>query len=213
MIWARALEQNLILLDFSRWFEFQSFFFFRKNKFSNSALEKIVKTLFEIVEIFRNPRTTNDEFLALKATILINSIPSSNDVTSSLHFLTNQIYRSFRFAAERNSKENHNRQMLLLLQLPHIRILSSTLIGIFWKMRSKNFLPQADLLLEMLDAQQSPEIQFKPIQWTTNSEIDEENLVSIENKEKRSNWNFSSSVSNFFLFKKERSAFSDRIRY
>lgn len=54
--------------------------------------------------------------------------------------------------------------MLLLLQLPHIRILSSTLIGIFWKMRSKNFLPQADLLLEMLDAQQSPEIQFKPIQ-------------------------------------------------
>lgn len=56
--------------------------------------------------------------------------------------------------------DNYIRHMTLLLQIPHIKMLSSKIIRLFLHMRTNDLLPQADLLLEMLDAQDTLDISF-----------------------------------------------------
>jgi hypothetical protein len=55
----------------------------------------------------------------------------------------------------------------VLLQLPHIKMLSSKLIRLFLDMRANDSLPQADLLLEMLDAQDTFDINHSFLSLNT----------------------------------------------
>jgi hypothetical protein len=106
--------------------------------------------------VFKDPRTTHEEFIALKATTLINSVPTTITSTKSFRLLTNQIYQSIQYTCDSNPSvyhDNYVRHFTLLLQLPHVKMLSSKLIRFFLDMRANDLLPQADLLLEMLDAQ------------------------------------------------------------
>ncbi len=119
--------------------------------------------LFNILQAFKEPRTTHEEFIALKAAILINSIPASIASTKSFRLLTNQIYETIRYTCDSNPsvyRDNYIRHFTVLLQLPHIKMLSSKLIRLFLYMRNNELLPQADLLLEMLDAQDTFDISF-----------------------------------------------------
>ena len=94
----------------------------------------------------------------MKAVILINSIPATITATKSFRLLTNQVYQSIQYACDSNPSvyhDNYIRHFTLLLQLPHLKMLSSKLIRLFIDMRTNDLLPQADLLLEMLDAQET----------------------------------------------------------
>ena len=131
---------------------------FRNRDLSSPGLGSICTNLFNIVQVFRDPRTTHDEFIALKATTLINSVPTKINSTKSFRLLTNQVYQSIQYACDSNPSvyhDNYVRHFTLLLQLPHIKMLSTKLIRLFLEMRANDLLPQADLLLEMLDAQDS----------------------------------------------------------
>ena len=123
---------------------------------SSPGLGSICQSLFHILQAFKDPRTTHEEFIALKATILINSIPATIATTKSFRLLTNQVYQSIQYTCDSNPSvyhDNYIRHFTLLLQLPHLKMLSSKLIRLFLDMRANDLLPQADLLLEMLDAQ------------------------------------------------------------
>lgn len=131
---------------------------FRNRDLSSPGLGSICTSLFNIVQVFRDPRTTHEEFIALKATTLINSVPSKITATKSFRLLTNQVYQAIQYACDSNPSvyhDNYIRHFTLLLQLPHIKMLSAKLIRLFLDMRASDLLPQADLLLEMLDAQDS----------------------------------------------------------
>ena len=134
---------------------------FRNRDLSSPGLGAICTSLFNILQAFKDPRTTHEEFIALKATILINSIPATITTTKSFRMLTNQIYQALRYTCDSNPSvyhDNYTRHFTLLLQLPHIKTLSLKLIRLFVDMRAGDLLPQADLLLEMLDAQEAPDI-------------------------------------------------------
>ena len=123
---------------------------------SSPGLGSICSNLFSILQVFKDPRTTHEEFIALKATTLINSVPTTITSTKSFRLLTNQVYQSIQYSCDSNPSvyhDNYVRHFTLLLQLPHIKMLSSKLIRLFLEMRANDLLPQADLLLEMLDAQ------------------------------------------------------------
>jgi len=127
-------------------------------------LNSICTYLFSILQAFKDPSTTHDEFIALKAITLINSIPANMSSTKTFRILTNQIYQTMRYTCDSNPsvyQDNYIRHFTLLLQLPHIKILSSKLIRLFLDMRTNDLLPQADLLLEMLDAQDTFDISSK----------------------------------------------------
>ena len=131
---------------------------FSNRDLSSPGLGSICQSLFHILQAFKDPRTTHDEFIALKAAILINSIPATITTTKSFRLLTNQVYQSIQYACDSNPSvyhDNYIRHFTLLLQLPHLKMLSSKLIRLFLDMRSNELLPQADLLLEMLDAQET----------------------------------------------------------
>jgi hypothetical protein len=136
---------------------------FRNRNLSSPILGSVCTYLFNILQSFKDPRTTHEEFIALKATILINSIPSSISLTKPFRLLTNQIYQTIQYTCDSNPSvyhDNYIRHFTLLLQLPHIKMLSSKLIRLFLYMRANELLPQADLLLEMLDAQDTFDISF-----------------------------------------------------
>lgn len=131
---------------------------FRNRDLSSPGLGSICSSLFNILQAFKDPRTTHEEFIALKATTLINSVPATIASTKSFRMLTNQVYQSVQYACDSNPSvyhDNYIRHFTLLLQLPHIKGLSSKLIRLFLEMRANDLLPQADLLLEMLDAQEN----------------------------------------------------------
>ncbi|CAF0814235.1 unnamed protein product [Didymodactylos carnosus] len=133
----------------------------RARELNSPVLQCICSDLFNLVQAFKEPRTTHEEFIALKATTLINSVPSSISSTKPFRTLTNQVYQSVQYASDSNPhiyNENYIRHFFLLLQLPHIKMLSTRLIRLFLDMRMLNILPQADLLLEMLDAQKMIDI-------------------------------------------------------
>lgn len=95
--------------------------------------------------------------------MLINSIPTNLATTKSFRVLTNQIYQTIQDTCDSNPsiyRDNYLRYFTLLLQIPHIKTLSSKLTRLFLYMRSNDLLPQADLLLEMLDAQDSFDLPF-----------------------------------------------------
>jgi hypothetical protein len=126
-------------------------------------LGSVCTYLFNILQAFKDPRTTHEEFIALKATILINSIPTTISSSKPFRILTHQIYQTVQYTCDSNPSvyhDNYIRQFTLLLQLPHIKMLSSKLIRLFLDMRSNESLPQADLLLEMLDAQDTFDVSF-----------------------------------------------------
>lgn len=135
----------------------------RNRDLSSPCLGSICTYLFQILQVFKHPRTTHEEFIALKATMLINSLPSNVASTKSYRILSNQIYQTVKFASDSNPNiyQDHSlRHFTLLLQLPHIKILSAKLMKLFLDMRANEFLPQADLLLEMLEAQDSFDISL-----------------------------------------------------
>jgi hypothetical protein len=136
---------------------------FSNRDLASPILSSICTYLFHILQAFKDPRTTHEEFIALKATILINSIPTTISSTKPFRLLTNQIYQTVQYTCESNPSiyhDNHIRQFTLLLQLPHIKLLSSKLIRLFLDMRTNELLPQADLLLEMLEAQDTCDVSF-----------------------------------------------------
>jgi hypothetical protein len=137
------------------------FLLFSNRDLSSPGLGSICQSLFHILQAFKDPRTTHEEFIALKATILINSIPAAIATTKSFRLLTNQVYQSIQYTCDSNPSvyhDNYIRHFTLLLQLPHLKVLSSKLIRLFIDMRANDLLPQADLLLEMLDAQDTFDI-------------------------------------------------------
>ncbi|CAF3350613.1 unnamed protein product [Rotaria sp. Silwood1] len=147
----RSLERSDDTLHFA-----PDFIISRNRALSSPGVGAICTSLFNILQAFKEPRTTHEEFIALKAAILINSIPATITTTKSFRLLTNQIYQSIQYACDSNPsvyQDNSIRHFTLLLQLPHIKMLSSKLIRLFLDMRANDLLPQADLLLEMLDAQ------------------------------------------------------------
>ncbi|CAF3475990.1 unnamed protein product [Rotaria socialis] len=147
----RSLERNDDTLHFA-----PDFIISRNRSLSSPGVGAICTSLFNILQAFKEPRTTHEEFIALKAAILINSIPATITTTKSFRLLTNQIYQSIQYTCDSNPsvyQDNSLRHFTLLLQLPHIKMLSSKLIRLFLNMRANDLLPQADLLLEMLDAQ------------------------------------------------------------
>ncbi|CAF0768474.1 unnamed protein product [Adineta ricciae] len=149
----RSLERSDDTLHFA-----PDFIISRNRDLSSPGLGAICTSLFNILQAFKDPRTTHEEFIALKATILINSIPATITTTKSFRLLTNQIYQAIQYTCDSNPSvyhDNYIRHFTLLLQLPHIKILSLKLIRLFVEMRTNDLLPQADLLLEMLDAQDS----------------------------------------------------------
>ncbi|CAF4196198.1 unnamed protein product, partial [Rotaria sp. Silwood2] len=152
----RSLERNDDTLHFA-----PDFIISRNRTLSSPGVGGICTSLFNILQTFKEPRTTHEEFIALKAAILINSIPATITTTKSFRLLTNQIYQSIQYACDSNPsvyQDNSIRHFTLLLQLPHIKMLSSKLIRLFLDMRANDLLPQADLLLEMLDAQDAFDI-------------------------------------------------------
>ncbi|CAF2080450.1 unnamed protein product [Rotaria magnacalcarata] len=147
----RSLERSDDTLHFA-----PDFIISRNRSLSSPGVGAICTSLFNILQAFKEPRTTHEEFIALKAAILINSIPTTITTTKSFRLLTKQIYESIQYTCDSNPsvyQDNSLRHFTLLLQLPHIKMLSSKLIRLFLNMRANDLLPQADLLLEMLDAQ------------------------------------------------------------
>ncbi|UJR26010.1 hypothetical protein I4U23_007356 [Adineta vaga] len=162
----RSLERNDDTLHFA-----PDFFISRNRDLSSPGLGAICTSLFNILQAFKDPRTTHEEFIALKATILINSIPATITTTRSFRLLTNQIYQAIQYTCDSNPSvyhDNYIRHFTLLLQLPHIKMLSLKLIRLFILMRSNDLLPQADLLLEMLDAQDSLDLNNGFLSMNTN---------------------------------------------
>ncbi|CAF3794277.1 unnamed protein product [Rotaria sordida] len=154
----RSIERNDDALQFA-----PDFIISRNSDLSSPVLNSICTDLFHILQVFKDPHTTHEEFIALKATILINSIPATITSTKAFRLLTNQIYQALQHTCDSNPNvyhDNYIRQTTLLLQIPHIKMLSSKLIRLFLHMRSNELLPQADLLLEMLDAQDTIDISF-----------------------------------------------------
>ncbi len=155
---------------------------FSNRDLSSPVLGTICTYLFNILQAFKEPRTTHEEFIALKATILINSIPASISQTKSFRLLTNQIYQTIQYTCDSNPSvyhDNYIRHFTLLLQLPHIKTLSLKLIRLFLYMRSNDLLPQADLLLEMLDAQETYDITFHMNVNNHSSQTDNYNQNSL----------------------------------
>ncbi len=158
--------------------------YFSNRDLSSPVLGSICTYLFNILQVFKDPRTTHEEFIALKATILINSIPTSISQTKSFRSLTNQIYQSIQYTCDSNPSvyhDNYIRHFTLLLQLPHIKMLSSKLIRSFLYMRSNDLLPQADLLLEMLDAQETYDLSLHMNVNTHSSRTENYNQNSLAN--------------------------------
>ncbi|CAF1362628.1 unnamed protein product [Rotaria sp. Silwood1] len=154
----RSLERNDDTLQFA-----PDFIISRNRDLSSPVINSLCTNLFNILQIFKDPHTTHEEFIALKATILINSIPATITSTKAFRLLTNQIYQTLQHTCNANPSiyhDNYIRHTTLLLQIPHIKMLSSKLIRLFLHMRSNELLPQADLLLEMLDAQDTMDISF-----------------------------------------------------
>ncbi|CAF2610563.1 unnamed protein product [Rotaria sp. Silwood2] len=154
----RSLERNDDVLQFA-----PDFIIPRNRHLSSPVLNLICIHLFNILQVFKDPHTTHEEFIALKATILINSISTTIASTKAFRLLTNQIYQALQHTCDANPSiyhDNYIRHTTLLLQIPHIKMLSSKLIRLFLHMRSNELLPQADLLLEMLDAQDTMDISF-----------------------------------------------------
>jgi hypothetical protein len=163
------------------------FLSFSNRDLSSPGLGSICQNLFHILQAFKDPRTTHEEFIALKATILINSIPATIAATKSFRLLTNQVYQSIQYTCDSNPSvyhDNYIRHFTLLLQLPHLKMLSSKLIRLFLDMRANDLLPQADLLLEMLDAQETFDITNSFL--TINTDIN--NLSSTTNSKSSSNY-------------------------
>jgi hypothetical protein len=163
---------------------------------SSPGLGSICTSLFHILQVFKDPRTTHEEFIALKATILINSIPTTLTSTKSSRSLTNQVYQSIQYTCDSNPSvyhDNYIRHFTLLLQLPHIKVLSSKLIRLFLEMRANDLLPQADLLLEMLDAQDTFDINQSPI--TLNTDINSSSSCMSSFSRARANTNMNMSIS------------------
>ncbi len=153
---------------------------FSNRDLSSPGLGSICQNLFHILQAFKDPRTTHEEFIALKATILINSIPATIATTKSFRLLTNQVYQSIQYTCDSNPSvyhDNYIRHFTLLLQLPHLKMLSSKLIRLFIDMRANDLLPQADLLLEMLDAQDTFDITNSFL--TLNTDINHSKISSI----------------------------------
>jgi hypothetical protein len=158
--------------------------YFSNRDLSSPVLGSICTYLFNILQVFKDPRTTHEEFIALKATILINSIPTSISQTKSFRSLTNQIYQSIQYTCDSNPSvyhDNYIRHFTLLLQLPHIKMLSLKLIRSFLYMRSNDLLPQADLLLEMLDAQETYDLSLHMNVNTHSSRTENYNQNSLAN--------------------------------
>ncbi|CAF1422525.1 unnamed protein product [Adineta ricciae] len=135
----------------------------RQRELSSPILSSICTYLLNILQVFKDSRATHDEFIALKATILINSIPATISSTKAFRILTNQIYQTVQYTCDANPsvyQDNSLRHFTLLLQLPHIKMLSTKLMKLFLDMRNNDMLPQADLLLEMLEAQDACDVSF-----------------------------------------------------
>jgi len=150
----------------------------RNRDLSSPCLGSICTYLFQILQVFKHPRTTHEEFIALKATMLINSLPSNVAQTKSYRMLSNQIYSTVKFASDSNPHiyQDHSlRHFTLLLQLPHIKILSAKLMKLFLDMRANDYLPQADLLMEMLEAQDSFDISLNLDSHQTTTKINSVN--------------------------------------
>lgn len=110
--------------------------------------------------------------------MLINSLPSNVAQTKSYRILSNQIYSTVKFASDSNPHiyQDHSlRHFTLLLQLPHIKILSAKLMKLFLDMRANDYLPQADLLMEMLEAQDSFDISLNLDSHQTTTKINSVN--------------------------------------
>ncbi|CAF0768370.1 unnamed protein product [Adineta steineri] len=175
----RSLERNDDSLQFA-----PDFIVPRNRDLSSSILNSICTYLFNLIQVFKDPRTTHEEFIALKATILINSIPATISSTKPFRILTNQIYQTLHFTCDLNPsvyQDTSIRHFTLLLQLSHIKILSSKLIRLFLDMRNNDLLPQADLLLEMLDAQDVFDISFNMDVNTFSSQTKTFSQNSLEN--------------------------------
>ncbi|CAF4249112.1 unnamed protein product [Rotaria socialis] len=154
----RSLEHNDDSLHFAPDFRIS-----RNHDLSSPVLSSICTNLFNILHVFKDPHTIHEEFISLKATMLINSIPANITSTKAFRLLTNQIYQALQYTCDSNLSvyhDNYIRHTTLLLQIPHIKMLSSKLIKLFLHMRTNDLLPQADLLLEMLDAQDTMDISF-----------------------------------------------------
>ncbi len=161
---------------------------FSNRDLSSPGLGSICQNLFHILQAFKDPRTTHEEFIALKATILINSIPATIATTKSFRLLTNQVYQSIQYTCDSNPSvyhDNYIRHFTLLLQLPHLKTLSSKLIRLFIDMRANDLLPQADLLLEMLDAQDTFDITNSFL--TLNADINNSKTSSMYSTSKNYN--------------------------
>ncbi|CAF2020898.1 unnamed protein product [Rotaria magnacalcarata] len=154
----RSLDHNDDSLHFAPDFSIS-----RNHDLSSPILSSICTNLFNILHVFKDPHTIHEEFISLKATILINSIPANITSTKAFRLLTNQIHQALKYTCDSNHSvyhDNYIRHTTLLLQIPHIKMLSSKLIRLFLHMRTNDLLPQADLLLEMLDAQDTMDISF-----------------------------------------------------
>jgi len=187
----RSIERNDDALHFA-----PDFIVTHNRDLSSPCLGSICQNLFTILQAFKDPRTTHEEFIALKATILINSLPPSVSTNKSFRMLTTQVYQAIQYTCDSNPSvyhDNYIRQFSLLLQLPHIKSLSAKLIKLFLDMRTNDLLPQADLLLEMLDAQETFDVHTNFL--TTNNERTQHDNNINQNTE-----NINSNFTRFLFF-------------
>ncbi|XP_076128838.1 estrogen receptor [Alosa pseudoharengus] len=127
------------------------------------GMVEIFDMLLATVARFRTLKLTPEEFVCLKAVILLNSgaFPLSSSSTQplqdgySVQCMLDNITDALIYCISQSGTSVHlqsRRQAQLLLLLSHIRHMSNKGMEHLYSMKCKNKVPLYDLLLEMLDA-------------------------------------------------------------
>ncbi|XP_028653534.1 estrogen receptor isoform X1 [Erpetoichthys calabaricus] len=127
------------------------------------GMAEIFDMLLATVSRFRSLNVKNEEYVCLKATILLNSgafpmlsssaenISESNSIQLILDKISDALFY-FISQSGLSLQQQSRRQAQLLLLLSHIRHMSNKGMEHLYNMKCKNVVPLYDLLLEMLDA-------------------------------------------------------------
>nr|7NEL_A Chain A, Estrogen receptor [Homo sapiens]7NEL_B Chain B, Estrogen receptor [Homo sapiens]7NFB_A Chain A, Estrogen receptor [Homo sapiens]7NFB_B Chain B, Estrogen receptor [Homo sapiens] len=130
---------------------------------SVEGMVEIFDMLLATSERFREMKLQREEFVCLKAIILLNSgvytflssTLKSLENKEKIHRMLDKITDALIWYMAKSGlslQQQHQRLAQLLLILSHIRHMSNKGMEHLYSMKSKNVVPLSDLLLEMLDA-------------------------------------------------------------
>ncbi|XP_062293159.1 estrogen receptor isoform X1 [Scomber scombrus] len=166
------------------------------------GMSEIFDMLLATTSRFRMLKLRPEEFVCLKAIILLNSgafafctstmepLHDSAAVQNMLDTITDALIHCINQSGG-SVQQQSRRQAQLLLLLSHVRHMSNKGMEHLYSMKCKNKVPLYDLLLEMLDAQrlQHP---IRPSQFWSQADKEPPSTTSINNNNNNNNNNSSS---------------------